>query len=295
MSSSFLCPVLAFSAPKPVHFVQSPKGEDVPRKWKVLVQDAQVPEALFNQIPYIRADSRQEIEAFLGFRHVTGIKQWNPKEKAQYIARLIDEHGMTYQQVMRKIGSTIPTVRGNYISYQLLLQMESTVEKFSPKYAEDRFSVMYLTLRKSSVQEYLHIDIMADPETAKKPVPEAHLENLANFALWLFGNDEQPPLFADSRQSDKFNTFLESREAVQYLENSKKPNFDHALQLAGGNELETIRLINEAANSIALSLSHVHRYKESQKMQDTVKRLSIDFKELLNRFPSLRAEFLKDD
>jgi hypothetical protein len=28
MSSSFLCPVLAFSAPKPVHFVQSPKGHE---------------------------------------------------------------------------------------------------------------------------------------------------------------------------------------------------------------------------------------------------------------------------
>ena len=154
---------------------------------------------------------------------------------------------------------------------------------------------MHLTLRKSGVQKYLHIDIMADPETAKKPVPEDHLKNLANFALWLFGNDEQPPLFEDSRQSDNFSTILESPEAVQYLENSKKPNFDYGLQLAGGGELETIRLINEAASNIAFSLRHGHRYKDSQKMQDAVKRLSIDFQELLNRFPNLRAEFLLGD
>ena len=271
------------------------QNEDVPKKWKAIVKDARVPETLFSRIPYIQADSRQEIESFLGFRHVTGIKQWNPEQKAQYIAKLIDERDMSYEDVRRKIGSKTPTVRENYISYQLLLQMESTVEEFSPEYAEGRFSVMHLTLKRRGIQTYLHINIMADPETAKRPVPEDHLKNLENFALWLFGNDEQPPLFEDSRQSDNFNTILESPKAVEYLENNKKPNFDYALQLAGGDERETIRLINEAANNIALSLSHVHHHKDSEKMQAAVKRLSIDFKELLDRFPDLRAEFLKDN
>lgn len=280
-----------------IYLRRTVKGEEVPKKWSLLVENTNraFPEELFNRIPYIQADSRQDIESFLGFRHVTGIKQWNPEEKAQYIARLIDERDMTYQQVMRKIGSTTPAVRENYISYQLLLQMESDVAEFSPEYAEGRFSVMHLTLKRKGVQTYLHIDITAEPETAKKPVPEEHLKNLANFALWLFGNDKQLPLFEDSRQSDNFNTILESPEAVRYLENTKKPNFGYALQLAGGNELETIRRINEAAIRIAFSLSHVHRYKGSQKMQGAVERLSIDFKELLNRFPNLRAEFLKDD
>ena len=272
-------------------------GGEVPRTWKNLVQNTLFSEKdfkkLFNEIPYILVDSRGEIAEFLGFRHVTGIKQWNPEEKAQYIARLIDS-GMSYEGVMRKIGSTIPTVRAHYISYQLLLQME-TLPDFLPEYAEGRFSVMYLTLRKQGIQQYLQIDIMADPETAKKPIPEEHKKNLANFALWLFGNDEQPPLFEDSRQAENFNTILKSPEAVRYLEDSKKPNFEHAFQLAGGDELETIRLINEAADNIALSLSHVHRYKESQKIQQAVEKLSVDFKELLNRFPELQTKFLKEE
>ena len=268
--------------------------EKVSDKWKSLVEGRDMPEELFDQVPYIQVNSREDIEAFLGFRHVTGIKQWDPAEKAQYIAKLIDERDMSYEGVMRKIGSTTPTVRANYISYQLLLQME-TLPDFSPEYAEDRFSVMYLTLRKSGVQKYLQIDIEADPETAKRPIPEEHKKNLANFALWLFGNDQQPPLFEDSRQAENFNTILENSEARRYLEDSKKPNFNYAFQLAGGGELETIRLINEAADSIALSLSRVHRYKDSQAMQDAVERLSIDFKELLNRFPRIQKQFSKDD
>ena len=67
------------------------KKKDVPSKWKSLVAGVEVPDILFDRIPYILVDSRQEIEAFLGFRHVTGVKQWNTEEKAQYIARLIDK------------------------------------------------------------------------------------------------------------------------------------------------------------------------------------------------------------
>lgn len=274
--------------------------EKVPRKWNSLVEDLKENELekfkeLFNHIPYVQADSRQDIEAFLGFRHVTGIKQWNPEEKAQYIAWLIDERGMTYEEVMRKIGSKTPTVRENYISYQLLLQIESDVEDFSPEYAEGRFSVMYLTLKKIGVQKYLQIDIMADPETAKRPVPEDHLKNLENFARWLFGNKKQPPLFSDSRQADDFNTILATPEAVSYLERDERPNFDYALQLTHKDELEIIRLINNAGDNIQISLGRVHHYKDSQKVQSAVEKLAIDFKELLERFPNIQAKFLKDD
>ena len=164
-----------------IYLRRAVNGEKVSKRWQSLVKNLKKDnlekfEKLFDHIPYIQADSRHDIEAFLGFRHVTGIKQWNPEEKAQYIAWLIEKRDMTYEEVMRKIGSKTPTVRENYISYQLLLQIESDVEDFSPEYAEDRFSVMYLTLRKTSVQKYLQIDIMADPETAKRPVPKDHLK-----------------------------------------------------------------------------------------------------------------------
>lgn len=282
-----------------MYLQQAVNKEKVPKKWYSIVENPDISagffEKLFNKIPYIQADSRQDIETFLGFRHVTGIKQWNPEEKAQYIAHLIEKRSMTYEQVMRKIGSKTSTVREHYISYQLLLQIESEVPGFSPKYSEGRFSVMYLTLKKSGVQDYLQIDIMAGPETAKKPVPDHHLKNLANFALWLFGNDKQPYLFQDSRQADNFNTILKSPEARRYLENNKNPNFDYAFQLAGGDEQEILRLINEAADSIALSLSYVHRHKDSPEIQHAVKDLAVDFKELLNRFPEIYTEFLEDD
>jgi hypothetical protein len=186
------------------------------RKWEEIARDQHPPDELFERIPYIKLDSRDEIEAFLGFRHVTGIMEWRPAEKAQYIARLIENNGLTYKEVMRKIGSKTAVVRRHYISYRVLLQMEEH-EDISLEKVERKFSVLYLSLRTVGVQKYLQVDIEADPDKAKRPVPKEQLQHLANFALWLFGNDETPPIVKESRQVDNFGLILESKKAVEYL------------------------------------------------------------------------------
>ena len=280
-----------------IYLRRAVNGEKVPKKWNLLVENREVPETLFNQIPYMQIGSRQEIEAFLGFHHdTTGIKQWAPEQKAQYIAKLIDERGMSYEDVKRKIGSkAISTIQRYYLAQRLLLQMEACLEDFSLEDAGDRFSILYLSLRIPSVQKYLGVDISTDSKTAQTPVSKTCLGSLANFARWLFGYQQQPPLFTDSRYLDKFGRILENSEAVQYLENSKGPNFNYAFQLAGGDESEIISLINSAGDNIAIVLSQIHHYKDSPEMQRAVKRLAVDFKELLDRSPNFHEESLRND
>ena len=270
-------------------------GEWVSKKWNLLVENRDVPEELFNEIPYIQINSRQEIESFMGFHHdATGIKQWAPEQKAQYIAKLIDELGMSYEEVMRIIGSSVSRVQYYYISYRLFLQMEDSIEEFSVEDAELGFITMFLSLHTPGVQKYLRINISADLDDARIPVPKNRLDALANFARWLFGNQQHPPLLIGSRNATDFGKILENPQAVQYLENNKHARFDVAWQLAYGDE-EIIQLINEARNNIAISLSHIHHHKDSPQIQHAVERLVINFKELLNQYPSIRPEFLSND
>jgi len=241
------------------------------------------------KIPYLKTDTREEIQAFLGFRHVTGIKQWNPTEKAEYIARLIDEQGMTYQQVMQQIGSKTPLVRQSYISYRLLLQMEEELgDQISVKHVEEKFSVLYLSLRTSGAQKYLQIDIQADPRSAKKPVPPDKLQNLVDYASWLFGDDAREPVVTDSRLVDKFGKVLESPEAVAYLRRSERPVFETAYRLAGGDEEETIKAIERASDNIREALGTIHLHTKSKDMKKVVERFGRDALELLRRFPEIR-------
>ncbi|HUT29920.1 MAG TPA: hypothetical protein VMX13_09020 [Sedimentisphaerales bacterium] len=268
-------------------------GEKAPRKLVEIAKTGKAPPSLFTKIPYIQVGSREEIESFLGFRHVTGIKEWKAAEKAAFIARLIDKRKMSYNQVTRKIGSRVDTVRRNYISYRILLQMEDTLGIPQEQF-EGRFSVMYLALRTQGVRKYLDIDIHADPKTARKPVPKPRLKDLANFALWLFGDGKRLPIFSDSRQVDNFGRILESKEAIKYLERSEEPSFEVALRTASGDEPEILRLIEKAADNIELALTRTHLYKKSKKIQSAVKRLGADANQLLDIFPAIRAELEKE-
>lgn len=248
---------------------------------------------LFNNIPFIDIGNRSEVSAYLGFRHVTGIKEWNPAEKAQYIAKLIEEDKLTYDQVRRKIGSKTPVVRNHYIAYKLLLQMENE-EDVAVEKVEEKFSVLYLSLRTQGAKKYLHIDLDASEGKAKTPVPKGHLKNLVNFAKWLFGDEKTPPLFTDSRNVDDFGKILEDNDAVEYLERTEHPSFDLAKRKAGVGEDEVVSLISKASDNIQLALTDVHVYKKSPTLGKTVSRLSKDFQALLNIFPLIKADLRKE-
>ena len=263
---------------------ESPNGST--RKWRALAESTDRPPALFERIPYLLAKNRSDVAAFLGFRHVTGIKEWHPAEKAAYIARLVD-NSLTYHDVMRKIGSKTPTVRKQYIAHCLQQQIMEIVDEVTPASIEDRFSVMYLSLRTRGVQEYLGLNIEADEADARIPVPAARREQLRKYAVWMFGTENKSPLFSDSRMTDRFGEILGSEEALDYLSRNERPSFDLAYQLAGGEEPEIAEDLGRAADAIELALSRVHLYKNSTKIIKVVARLAADLRQLLTIFPTV--------
>ncbi len=272
------------AALKNLHAVQS--GNPRSKKWAAMLDDVDIPDGLFDDIPYILMDSREEVDAFLGFRHVTGIKEWAPAEKAQFIAYLINDRGMTYRQVMRKIGSKTEAVRRNYISYSLLLQMEDT-EDVDVAAVESKFSVLFLSLRTAGVQHFLGIDMKAEPAEARQPIDDDHINNLKEYSLWLFGNEEVEPIVKDSRLVDKFGVILASEPALAYFRAMRRPNFDKAYSLAGGEESEVLDLLNAAAFSIEDALSTVHHYKDRPEIQQAAERVIEDTARLSTVFEKL--------
>jgi hypothetical protein len=59
------------------------KEKGVSHRWTELIKGYKA--GAFDQlkeIPYILKKSRKEVRAYIGYRHVTGIKEWYPAEKA---------------------------------------------------------------------------------------------------------------------------------------------------------------------------------------------------------------------
>ena len=245
---------------------------------------------LFKKIPYIRIDKREDVDGFLGFRHVTGIEEWQPAEKAAYIAKLIDERKMTYEEVMQKIGSKTNTVRHHYIAYRLLEQIRD-IDALPEEGVQNRFSVMYLSLRTPGVQQRLGLDMQGLPKRNRFPVEKKNLPILKHFARWIFGDDNRLPLFSDSRQVDTFGGLLENDEAFKYLCDSKDARFESARTIAGGDLKETIANVKKASECIRVAISQAHRYSDKKDLQNVMKEFGNDAIQLMSVFRKLQSEF----
>lgn len=259
-------------------------GKKSSPKWKDLAADLTTPAvAKLQRLPTIKADDRDDVDAYLGFRHVTGIKQWEPHEKAAFIAKLVDG-GLAFEDVMRKIGSKTPTVRQSYIAFKLFRQL-AELEDVDAERIRDKFSVLFLSLRSAGTQAYLGIDIDAAPKKAKTPLKASHEDNAVRFARWLFGDEKHEPLFTDSRHTDRFGLVLANKDAVAYLERTENPRFEVAVRLSGGDRLEVIRHIERAADEIEEVLSVVQHHSKNIDVIQATKRLFKDVDALRAHFP----------
>ena len=67
------------------------------------------------------------------------------------------------------------------------------------------------------------------------------------------------------------------------------------MRTSGGDEPEIIRLVETAADNIEMALTRAHFFKKSEKLKKAIERLSKDTKQLMNIFPSIAEELVKDD
>lgn len=253
---------------------QTYEGRETSPKWLRLIDGVDEPPSLFDKIPYIRIPERSEVDSFLGFRHVTGIKEWRPPEKAAFIARLINEGGISYRDVMRRIGSKTPVVERNYVAYCIFIQMRE-IEDIDASQVEDRFSVLFLSLRSTRVRRFLGVQnkFGIDPAEVPPPVDDEHLDQLREYSLWLFGDGETLPIVKDSRQVDKFARVLASEHGLNYLRAVPRPDLETAFVIAGGEQDEVFDLVKTAAFSLQDALSSIHLYKTDEKLIAMVRRL----------------------
>ncbi len=269
------------------------QGKPASPKWKELVTGHKAPHGLFTSIPYLLAPNRDSVQAFLGFRHVTGIEPWAPSEKAKFIARMV-EQGMSYDEVRRKIGSTVVAVRQNYAAHSIFVQIEKECDIPAENF-ENRFSVFYLSLRNQGTQQFLHIDVSQAPEKVREGIPKRHLNALRDFALWLFGDEKRLPLFSDSRQVDRFGRVLESPEAVEYLRRSHSPSFEVAVRMAGGDLPEAIKLVQDATDKVEEALRVAHHHAKNKKLEEASARLGRSTKQLIRLFPAVKDSLCSED
>ena len=140
------------------------------------------------QLPVSVYPDKKALWEYFGFRHVNGPKEWDSFSKAAYIAKVRRDWSIPLNEIARKIGDQHSTVTRIYRGYVLLEQAEKKTEFDRNDRIANRFffSHLYTAADQKEFQSFLGID----PEGSLRdnPVPKAHLPQLQELMVWLFGS-----------------------------------------------------------------------------------------------------------
>src|SRR5688572_578147 len=73
-------------------------------------------------VPVLVYDAREDVTPYLGFRHISGVKPWDPPEKARFINGLVEAGATRFTELSRVVGNSVQSVRDSYVAYRVFVQ-----------------------------------------------------------------------------------------------------------------------------------------------------------------------------
>lgn len=213
-------------------------------------------------IPCIIFKSRGEIINYLGYRHITGIKQWEPLAKARYVAQYFDTQTAKrekaedrYRAVARSIGSQVPYIRRQLdgIAVYRLIEHEGFFDIEGLDEENIAFSLLTTCLGYESILNF--VSESSDPYLHADKLKKARIKELTK---WLFEKDEEGETrLGESRNIKRLALIVESDAALKELRAGGDIDDAYAKTRGLGDDFSEIlvsieRLIAKAVSMIAL-------------------------------------------
>ena len=166
---------------------------------------------------------RDSVDNYLGFRHVTGVKQWPTISKARYLYRLYKKkefYDGIFKELAREIGSKGPYVRRLIYGYELFLKIKEN-RFYGLDLDEENFDLSLINdaaVMHSSIAEYMHFDL-----SRPNPISEIDTEKFKEVVQWLYETDEQGNTrVGETRNLRVLNKVLQNSRATKAFIDDKK-------------------------------------------------------------------------
>lgn len=241
-------------------------------------------------IPIIKFDHRVDIEKYLGFRHVTGVKEWSPLAKARYLKSILNSvvdgevSQEQYREIAKHIGSKRPYIQRLIVSYDLYELTERNSFYNIKGLSEDSFHFTYLmdSLNRPEIRDFLNVDFDCIPELAS--LDSDNFQELMELFFLRLENGKTA-MNASSAQLAKFCAVLGNDKSLQYL--IKNRDLDGAYEKTIDKEVDYRDSINTAESALKNALVSITDVKEfypsdSQNLEDIIKYASSLLKQVTN-------------
>lgn len=205
------------------------------------------------EIPVVVSQSRSEVLPYLGFRHITGIKEWDPLAKARYIKQLFDitptEAPISdrYQSVAKSIGSRRDHIKRNLDALAVYEAIEEAGFFEIPNLGEEtiKFAVLSTALADDRIGGFVGTSqpvVQSDGSTSKistDPIANPEVlktESIGELARWLFEKKEGKTVVGESRRLRDLAAVIDSPKALNALRGGSSLSYAYRLTSGVGKD-----------------------------------------------------------
>jgi ParB-like nuclease domain len=246
-------------------------------------------------VPVIIYKKRDDVLEYLGYRHITGVDDWDPLAKARYLKQVAQKHLKTpfderLRILAKLIGSKADYVKKLLLGYALYEEIRDNDFYDIPHLDEEslEFSLLTTAVSYKNIADFIGMNEDAFNGNLKG-IKKQHLEKITH---WIFNkNEEGFTRVGESRNLKILSAVVASPKALK--------EFD------GGKALEVARLYtSEPAETfselVSVSLARIRDARELLYLVDSPSSSTIDnLKELQgiarNCIADLQSKNLKDD
>jgi hypothetical protein len=187
------------------------------------------PVALDMQVPVLTAAERSDADALIGFRHISGVMDWKPLQRAQYIAYLVDERRQSFLEVADTVGLEEEIVRMLYRNQSIIEQARSLGRRDIADASERRFGTFTAALNRNGIREFIGARTANRVRERTPQLNDDKLDAFGELASWLYGTNGQPKVIEETRNLTELAEVLREPAALEELHRSRDLSAAYAL------------------------------------------------------------------
>ena len=236
--------------------------------WTELAQLAVEEGKDLTRAPVREYETRVQLLEYLGFRHVSGLMQWEAEAKARFVYQLVTDYGYGFDHIARTIGSRPDAIRRQYIAWAAVVQARRAGVDVSP--AVRRFGVLYRAFQSPGTREFLHLKGWTDgtPEL-REPLGEGGPERFNELQGFVFGTKR---VIKESRRLDDLGKVLSEPVALEVLRQER--DVDVALRELPEDRTAVLATMRTAYRSLTAVNGQIFQFTGDRDLLAEAERLN---------------------
>jgi hypothetical protein len=181
------------------------------------------------EVPVLLADQRADADALIGFRHISGVMDWKPLQRAQFIAYLVDTRKQLFLEVADTVGLEEEVVRMLYRNQSIIGQARDAGLEQVAGASENRFGTFTAALNRNGIREFIGARTVGEVHERAPQLNADRVDALAELASWLYGQNGVDRVVTDTRHLTELAEIVRHPEALEELRRSRDLSAAYAL------------------------------------------------------------------